>query len=149
MSNDQNKPLTRKLYESAPSSRQAAKFLTATTLGATLLFLSGLTLTGTVIALIMATPLMVLFSPILVPAGIVIFLVITGLLFSGGCGVAAITALSWIYNYMQGKHPLGADQLDYARNKFASTARGMTDKAKEYGQYVQHKSQEVAQGQGS
>ena len=149
MSNDQNKPMIQKLYESAPSSRQAARFLTATTLGATLLFLSGLTLTGTVIALIMATPLMVLFSPILVPAGIVIFLVITGLLFSGGCGVAAITALSWIYNYMQGKHPLGADQLDYARNKLASTARGMTDKAKEYGQYVQHKAQEVAQGQGS
>ena len=149
MSNDQNKPLTQKLYESAPSSRQAAKFLTATTLGATLLLLSGLTLTGTVIALIMATPLMVLFSPILVPAGLVIFLVITGLLFSGGCGVAAVTALSWIYNYMQGKHPLGADQLDYARNKLASTARGMTYKAKEYGQYVQHKAQEVAQGQGS
>ncbi|XWS17675.1 hypothetical protein CRYUN_Cryun33cG0088000 [Craigia yunnanensis] len=149
MSNEQNKPMTQKLYESAPSSRQAAKFLTATTLGATLLFLSGLTLTGTVIALIMATPLMVLFSPILVPAGIVIFLVITGFLFSGGCGVAAVTALSWIYNYVQGKHPPGADQLDYARNKLASTARDMTEKAKEYGQYVQHKAQEVAQGQVS
>ncbi|XVE97621.1 hypothetical protein REPUB_Repub03eG0034600 [Reevesia pubescens] len=141
--------MTQKLYESAPSSRQAAKFLTATTLGATLLFLSGLTLTGTVIALIMATPLMVLFSPVLVPAGIAIFLVTTGLLFSGGFGVAAITALSWIYNYVQGKHPPGADQLDYARNKLASTARDMTEKAKEYGQYVQHKAQEVAQGQGS
>ena len=149
MSNDQNKPMIQKLYESAPSSRQAARFLTATTLGATLLFLSGLTMTGTVIALIMATPLMVLFSPILVPAGIVTFLMITGFLFSGGCGVAAITALSWTYNYVQGKHPPGADQLDYAGNKLASTARDMTEKAKEYGQYVQHKAQEVAQGQGS
>ncbi|WRX33313.1 Oleosin - like 6 [Theobroma cacao] len=143
MSNDQNKPMTQKLYESAPSSRQAAKFLTATTLGATLLFLSGLTLTGTVMALIMATPLMVIFSPILVPAGVVIFLVITGFLFSGGCGVAAITALSWIYNYVRGKHPPGADQLDYARNTLARTARDMTEKAKEYGQYVQHKAQEL------
>lgn len=145
-SNDQqNKPITQKLYESAPSSRQVAKFFTATTLGATLLFLSGLTLTGTVIALIMATPVMVLFSPVLVPAGIVIFLVTAGFLFSGTCGVAAVTALSWIYNYVQGKHPLGADQLDYARNKLARTARDVTEKAKEYGHYVQHKAQEVAQ----
>ncbi|MBA0597767.1 hypothetical protein Gorai_007560, partial [Gossypium raimondii] len=134
--------MAQKLYDSAPSSRQVAKFLTASTLGTTLLFLSGLTLTGTVIALIIATPLMVIFSPVLVPAGITIFLVTTGFLFSGGCGVAALTALSWIYNYVQGKHPPGADQLDYARNKLASTARDMTEKAKEYGQYVQHKAQE-------
>ncbi|MBA0694057.1 hypothetical protein Goshw_002639 [Gossypium schwendimanii] len=147
--NDQNRPMAQKLYDSAPSSRQVVKFLTASTLGATLLFLSGLTLTGTVIALIIATPLMVIFSPVLVPAGITIFLVTTGFLFSGGCGVAALTALSWIYNYVQGKHPPGADQLDYARNKLASTARDMTEKAKEYGQYVQQKAQEVTQGQAS
>ncbi|GMI97959.1 hypothetical protein like AT2G25890 [Hibiscus trionum] len=147
--NDQNTPMTQKLYESAPSSRQVAKFMTASTLGATLLFLSGLTLTGTVLALIMATPLIVIFSPVLVPAGITLFLAITGFLFSGGCGVAAITALSWMYNYVQGKHPFGADQLDYARNKLASTARDMTEKAKEYGHYVQNKASEVTQGQGS
>ncbi|TYI17459.1 oleosin Ara h 15.0101-like isoform X1 [Gossypium hirsutum] len=67
-----------------------------------LLFLSGLTFTGTVFALVMATPLVVLFSPVLVPAGLAILLVTTGFLFSGGCGVAAITALSWIHNYVQG-----------------------------------------------
>ncbi|GMJ07641.1 hypothetical protein like AT2G25890 [Hibiscus trionum] len=147
--NDQNMPTIQKLYESAPSSRQVAKFTTASALGATLLFLSGLTLTGTVIGLIMATPLVVIFSPVLVPAGITALLVITGFMFSGGCGVAAITALSWMYNYVQGKHPVGADQVDYARNKLASTARDMTEKAKEYGQYVQHKAQEVTYGQGS
>ncbi|KAE8682645.1 Oleosin 18.5 kDa [Hibiscus syriacus] len=152
MSNDQKKPMTQKLYESAPSSRQAAKFLTATTLSATLLFLSGLTLTGTVVALVMATPVMVLFSPILVPSGIVIFLLIAGFLFSGGCGVAAVTALSWIYKYVQGKHhPLGADKLDYVRNMIASMARGVsvTGNAKETGQFVQQKAREIAQGQGS
>ncbi|KAA3457991.1 oleosin 1-like [Gossypium australe] len=102
MSNDRNKreTITRKLNNSALSPRQTAKFLTATTLGAMLLFLSGLTFTGTVIALVMATPLMVLFSPVLVPAGLAILLVTTGFLFSGGCGVAAITALSWIHNYV-------------------------------------------------
>ena len=32
--------------------------------------------------------------------------------------------------------------LDYVKNKLASTARDMTEKAKEYGQYMQHKVQE-------
>ncbi|XP_052887008.1 oleosin Ara h 15.0101-like [Gossypium arboreum] len=88
-----------------------------------LLFLSGLTFTGTVFALVMATPLMVLFSPVLVPAGLAILLVTTGFLFSGGCGVAAITALLWIHNYVQGKHntpPGAADHLEYEGSRSKS-----------------------------
>ncbi|KAA8525216.1 hypothetical protein F0562_006920 [Nyssa sinensis] len=112
---DQSRPMTQRPYESSPSSRQ------------------------TVIALIIATPILVLFSPILVPAGIVIFLASAGFLFSGVCGMVALTALSWIYNYVAGKHPPGADRLDYARMMIA-------DKAREYGQYVQHKAQEATQG---
>ncbi|CAK9162442.1 unnamed protein product [Ilex paraguariensis] len=134
--------------ESSPDSRQAARFLTAATLGVLLLGLSGITLTGTVLALIIATPVLVLFSPVLVPGGIVLFLVTTGFLFSGGCGVAALVALSWIYNYAAGKHPPGADQFDYARARIASKAREMKERAKDYGQtgqYAQQKGQEPTQ----
>ncbi|XP_010244394.1 PREDICTED: oleosin 16 kDa [Nelumbo nucifera] len=138
---EQIKSVTQRISESAPNSRQTVKFLTAATIGTTLLVLSGLILTGTVISLVIATPLLVLFSPILIPAAIVVFLVATGFLFSGGCAVAALSVMSWTYNYMSGKHPLGSDQLDYARTTLAN-------KAKEYGQYVQQKAQEVTQGQG-
>lgn len=142
---DQSKSATHRMSESAPSSRQAAKFLTAATVGAVLLVLSGLTLTGTVISLVIATPVLVLFSPILVPAGIVVFLVATGFLLSGGFGVAALSALSWIYSYVSGKHPPGSDKLDYARMQLANKARDAKEMAKEYGQYVQNKAQEVTQ----
>lgn len=145
MSDQSRAPVSQRLYDSAPSSRQTVKFLTAVTVGSTLLILSGLTLTGTVIALILATPVLVLFSPILVPAGIVILLVVTGFVFSGGCGVAAISALSWIYNYVTGKCPPGADKLDYARMRIADKAKDMTERAREYGNYVQHKAQEATQ----
>lgn len=60
--------------------------------------------------------------------------------------MAAILALSWMYNYVCGKHPPGADQLDHARTKIADKARDMKERAKEYGQYVQHKTQEATQG---
>lgn len=108
------------------------------------MLLSGLTLTGTVIALIVATPILVLLSPILVPAGIMVFLVTAGLFFSGGCGLMAILALTWMYNYLTGKHPPGADKLEYARGQLARKAHDMKERAKEYGQYVQQKAQEAA-----
>ncbi|KAK7351450.1 hypothetical protein VNO77_10930 [Canavalia gladiata] len=129
-----------------PSSRQTVKFITAATIGVTLLLLSGLILTGTVIGLIIATPLLVIFSPVLVPAAITLFLVISGFLFSGGCGVAAIAALSWLYNYMSGNHPTGSDTLDYAKGLIADKARDVKDRAKDYGSYAQGRVQEATQG---
>ncbi|CAA2934862.1 oleosin 1 [Olea europaea subsp. europaea] len=107
------------------------RFLTAATIGGILLGLSGLTLTGTVVALIIATPVLVLFSPILIPAGIVLFLVTAGFLFAGGCGVVALAALLWIYNYVAGRHPPGSDQLDYARMTIANKARDAKEPVKE------------------
>ncbi|KAF5207803.1 Oleosin [Thalictrum thalictroides] len=132
---------------SGPTQRQTVKFITAATIGTIALILSGLTLTGTVIALVMATPVMFVFSPILIPAGIVVLLAVTGFMFAGGLGVAAITALTWIYNYVAGKHPPGSDQFDNARMRLANKARDVKDRAKEYGQYAQNKVQEASQQQ--
>ncbi|PSR91290.1 Oleosin like [Actinidia chinensis var. chinensis] len=126
---DQQRPTTQTPPESGPTVTQAIRFLTAIAMGAALLFLSGITLTGTVISLIIATPVLVLFSPVLIPAGIVMFLVMSGFLFSGGCGVAAVAALSWVYSYVAGKHPPGADRMDYVRMRIAEKARDMKERA--------------------
>ena len=124
------------------TTRQTVKFLTASTIGTALLILSGLILTGTVIALVIATPIMVLFSPILVPAVITIFLIATGFIFSGGCGVAAVSALTWVYKYTTGENPPGADTLDRARMQIKNAARDVKDRAKDNLQYIQDKAQE-------
>ncbi|KAF2304410.1 hypothetical protein GH714_030816 [Hevea brasiliensis] len=50
---------------------------------------------------------------------------------------------------MIGKHPPGADKLDYARGQIARKAHDMKERAKEYGQYVQQKAQEATQTQAS
>ncbi|VVA92586.1 unnamed protein product [Arabis nemorensis] len=115
-------------------SRQIAKAVTAVTAGGSLLVLSSLTLVGTVIALTVATPLLVIFSPILVPALITVALLITGFLSSGGFGIAAITVFSWIYKYATGEHPQGSDRLDSARMKLGSKAQDLKDRAQYYGQ---------------
>ncbi|KAI5670295.1 hypothetical protein M9H77_10659 [Catharanthus roseus] len=121
-------------YTQQPRSHQVVKAATAATAGGSLLVLSGLTLAGTVIALALATPLLVIFSPVLVPAAIATFLICSGFLASGGFGVAALSVLSWIYRYVTGKHPPGADQLDQARQKLAHKAKEMKDRAEQYGQ---------------
>ncbi|CAN0897343.1 Oleosin Cor a 13 [Linum grandiflorum] len=113
---------------------QAVKALTAAAAGGSFLVLSGLVLVATVIALTIATPLLVIFSPVLVPALITVGLLITGFLTSGGFGVAAVTVLSWIYRYVTGRHPVGADSLDQAKMKLAGKAREMKDKASDFGQ---------------
>ncbi|KAL6526921.1 Oleosin 1-like [Orobanche gracilis] len=118
--------------KSQPRSHLMVKAATAATAGGSLLVLSGLTLAGTVVALTIATPLLVIFSPVLVPAVITAFLVLSGFVASGGFGVAAISVLSWIYRYVTGKKPLGAEQLDAARDKVAGKAREMKDKAEQY-----------------
>ncbi|KAJ6924512.1 oleosin 1-like [Populus alba x Populus x berolinensis] len=147
---DRSRPMSR--YEPSsgqPTSRKAVKVMTAGTIGAALLVLSGLTLTGTVIALVVATPVLVLSSPILVPAAIVVFLVTSGFFFSSGCGLAAVMVSLSIYNYVTGNHPLGSDKLDYARGRIAETAKDTKDRAKECGQNVRQKVQESSQTQTS
>ena len=113
-----------------PRSTQLVKATTAVVAGGSLLILAGLVLAGTVIGLTTITPLFVIFSPVLVPAVITVALLGLGFLASGGFGVAAITVLTWIYRYVTGKHPPGANQLDTARHKLMSKAREIKD----YGQ---------------
>ncbi|KAI5399353.1 stearoyl-CoA 9-desaturase, partial [Lathyrus oleraceus] len=108
-------------------STQLVKAATAVTAGGSLLILSGLVLAGTVIALTVITPLFVIFSPVLVPAVIIVALLTLGFFASGGLGVAAITVLAWIYTYVTGKHPPGADQLDTARQNLINKAREIRD----------------------
>lgn len=127
----------------AGRTRNTVRFLTAAGIGTSLLVMSGLLLTGTVIALVMATPVLVIFSPILVPVGIVALLTVAGLVVSGGFGVAAVSALAWIYNYVAGKHPVGADQLDSARTTIARKAKAVKEKAKGYGHFVQSRAHEA------
>ncbi|MCL7024894.1 hypothetical protein MKW94_014158 [Papaver nudicaule] len=117
-------------HQQQPRSYQVVKAATAVTAGGSFLILSGLTLAGTVIGLTVATPVLVIFSPVIVPAVITIFMIMAGFVTSGGFGVAAAWVASWMYRYVTGKHPPGADQLDSARQKLASKARDM----KEFGQ---------------
>ncbi|KAL0014379.1 hypothetical protein SO802_001448 [Lithocarpus litseifolius] len=62
-----------------PSTTKVLAVLALLPVGGTLLALSGLTLLCSVIGLAVSTPLFIIFSPVLVPAAIVIGLAVTGI----------------------------------------------------------------------
>jgi hypothetical protein len=97
--------------QNAPNSRQILGLVTLLLAGGLLLLLGGLALTGTTITALLATPVLIFFSPILIPLAVVAFFTIGGLLGAGTFGVAVLSAISWAYNYYKGRHPFGADQV--------------------------------------
>ncbi|EXC28054.1 Oleosin 16 kDa [Morus notabilis] len=136
----------RRLQEHAPNSTQLMGFLTLIVSGAILLLLPGATVTATVLGFIFLTPLIVVSSPIWVPAAFVLFFVAAGFLLFCGFGVAVVGGLAWIYRYFRGLHPPGSDRFDYARNQIYDTASHVKDYAREYGGYLQSKVKDAAPG---
>lgn len=129
-----------------PTTSQIIAVVTLLPLSGTLLFLAGITLTGTLIGLAVTTPVFVICSPVLVPAALVIGLAVVGFLASGAFGITALSSLSWMANYlreMRGKLP---QQMEQAKKRMQETAGQMGQKARETGQAVQSRAQEGTRG---
>ncbi|KAM0855321.1 hypothetical protein ACQ4PT_049849 [Festuca glaucescens] len=110
--------------QNQPVAVTLGKAVAAAAAAGSMLFLSALALTGTVVALVVATPVMVIFSPVLVPAAIAVALLATGFVSSGALGAAAMGVLSWMYRYLShgSSSPPGADKVDHAGSKLDSKA---------------------------
>jgi len=90
----------------------------------------GLTLTRTVVGLVILTPILIFFNPILIPLATVLFVVV------GGFGLETLSSISWIYNYINHMHPLDTDQIDYACMRIADTTSHVKDYDHEYNRYL-------------
>lgn len=105
------KTMSKWLQYLAQNWRQAMRLMMAGVLGSSLLGLAGMNLTATM-SLPMTTLVLVLLTPILVPAAAALSLVTSGFMFSGSCARGALGVTAWMYRHMTGNHPFGADQLD-------------------------------------
>ncbi|KAI3452464.1 hypothetical protein Pfo_009128 [Paulownia fortunei] len=83
------------LPQKGPSTGQILAIITLLPVSGTLLGLAGITLVGSLIGLAVATPLFVIFSPVLVPAAIVLGGAVTAFLTSGAFGLTGLSSLSW------------------------------------------------------
>ncbi|CAL9091036.1 unnamed protein product [Musa textilis] len=128
-------------YRLGEQQQVVVKAVLAAVAGMSLLVLSGLTLAWTVIALAVATPLLMIFSPVLVPAAIVLLLLATGFLASGGLGVAALVVLWWMYKDLTGKQPPGVELLEQVRQRLVSKARDIRESVQQQQQQPQQATQ--------
>ncbi|XP_059643531.1 oleosin G-like [Cornus florida] len=135
-----------KFHEHSPSSTQLMGFLTLIISGGILLLLTGLTVTTIVLGLIFLAPLLIISSPIWVPAAAILFVSVAGFLSMCGFVVAVTAALSWMYRYSRGLNPPGSNRVQYARSRIADTATHVIDYAREYGGYLHGKVKDAAPG---
>ncbi|KAJ7945830.1 Oleosin [Quillaja saponaria] len=121
--------------EKGPSSSQVLAVVTLFPVGAFLLLLAGLTLTGTLVSLAITAPLFVIFSPVLIPALLVIALAVTGVVTSGAFGVTALSSFLWLLNFLrQSRVP---EQLEHAKRWTQDTAGQLAQMTQDTAGYLQ------------
>nr|CAA55348.1 oleosin [Helianthus annuus] len=97
----------------------------------------------------LATPLFVIFSPVIVPAMIAIGLAVTGFLTSGTFGLTGLSSLSYLFNMVRRSTMSVPDQMDYVKGKLQDVGEYTGQKTKDLGQKIQHTAHEMGdQGQG-
>ncbi|KAF7819536.1 P24 oleosin-like [Senna tora] len=126
-----------------PSTSQILAVVTGVPIGGTLLALAGFALVGTLIGAALALPLFVLFSPVLVPATIVIGLAVAGFLTSGACALTALSSFSWVMNYIRETQGTVPEQLDSAKRRVADMAGYLGQKTKDVGQKTKEVGQDI------
>ncbi|KAL6325589.1 hypothetical protein AAG906_023434 [Vitis piasezkii] len=80
---------------------QILALITLLPTGGTLLLFAGLTFAASMVGLAVATPLFLIFSPVLVPAAVVVGLAVSGFVTSQTLGATGVSALSCAWDYLQ------------------------------------------------
>ncbi|KAJ4881852.1 Oleosin family protein [Raphanus sativus] len=141
--NNMNHPIAsflRQLQSQSPEhSRQRLGLLAFFISGGILLLLTGITATAFVLGFIAFLPIIIISSPIWV----LLFLLVTGFLSVAGFLFGTAAVVSWTYLYFKGMHPVGSDQVDYARSRIYDTAAHVKDYA---GGYFHGKFKDAAPG---
>nr|XP_043608506.1 oleosin-like [Erigeron canadensis] len=132
-----------------PSSGKILAVVALLPLGGILLGLAGLTFVGTLIGLAIATPLFILFSPVIVPALLTIGLAVTGFLTSGTFGLTGLSSLSYLVTMLRKVTPSVPDQMDYVKGRLQDVGDYAGQKTKDVGQTIQNKAHDIGEmGQG-
>ncbi|KAK4257037.1 hypothetical protein QN277_006681 [Acacia crassicarpa] len=110
-------------------------------LSAFLLFLSAITLTGNVVGIALSTPLFVIFSPVLLPAALLIGSAVAGFLTSAAFGLTSVASFTWMANHL--RRARLSEQLEYAKHSAQDTISHAAQSLKETGEGVLRKGHEV------
>ncbi|PWZ24893.1 Oleosin Zm-II [Zea mays] len=137
------------LHDKGPTASQALTVATLFPLGGLLLVLSGLALTASVVGLAVATPVFLIFSPVLVPAALLIGTAVMGFLTSGALGLGGLSSLTCLANTARQAFQRTPDYVEEARRRMAEAAAQAGHKTAQAGQAIQGRAQEAGTGGGA
>nr|GEU90107.1 oleosin 1 [Tanacetum cinerariifolium] len=103
-------------HTNKPRYQHVVKAVTAAAASSSLIVLSGLTFTGTLLELVVVTPVLVLFSPVLVPAVLALFLLAIGFLTSVLFSIGGTIVLAWLYKYVKYRNITHDSSGDVTKN---------------------------------
>ncbi|CAI9272771.1 unnamed protein product [Lactuca saligna] len=130
--------------QEGPSKSKIFAVMALLPVGGILLGLAGITFVGTMIGLAIATPIFIIFSPIIVPAVLTIGLAVAGFLTSGTFGLTGLSSLSFLVNSLrQVTGSTVPEQIDYAKRRVQDMVEYTGQKTKEVGQTIQDKAHEI------
>ncbi|XP_071704065.1 oleosin-like [Rutidosis leptorrhynchoides] len=139
-------------HHQGPSSSKVMAIMALLPIGAILLGLSGITLIATIIGLAVATPLFVIFSPVIVPAVLTVALAVTGFMTAGMFSLTGLSSLSYLVNMLRQSTPSVPEQMDYVKGRLQDVGEYTGQKTKEMGQSIQNRAHEMGEhghmGQG-
>lgn len=136
------------IHDKGPTASQALTVATLFPLGGLLLVLSGLALAASVVGLALATPVFLLFSPVLVPAALLIGTAVTGFLTSGALGLGGLSSLTCLANTARQAFQRTPDYVEEARRRMAEAAAHAGQKTAQAGHAIQSRAQEAGAGTG-
>ena len=134
------------IHDKGPTASQALTLATLFPLGGLLLVLSGLALAASVVGLAVATPVFLIFSPVLVPAALLIGMAVTGFLTSGALGLGGLSSLTCLANTARQAFQRTPDYVEEARRRMAEAAAHAGHKTAQAGHAIQSRAQEAAGG---
>jgi len=134
------------IHDKGPTASQALTVATLFPLGGLLLVLSGLALAASVVGLAEATPVFLIFSPVLVPAALLIGMSVTGFLTSGALGLGGLSSLTCLANTARQAFQRTPDYVEEARRRMAEAAAHAGHKTAQAGHAIQSRAQEAAGG---
>lgn len=117
--------------------------VTVLPVGGTLLALSGMTFIGTLIILALATPMFVIFSPVIVPATAVIGLSVFAFLSSGALGLTGLSLMSYFVGYLRNAAMALPMNLELAKQRIQMAAGQVGQMGPKVWDMAQRKAQEV------
>ncbi|KZV43411.1 oleosin 5-like [Dorcoceras hygrometricum] len=132
--------------QKGPSASQVLAIVTLLPVSGTLLALAGITLAGSLIGLAVATPVFIIFSPILVPAAILVAGAVTAFLTSGAFGLTGLSSFSWVLNSF--RQATGREPLDYAKKRVQEATAQVGEKTRQVGETIKAKGQEAGGREG-